>query len=67
MYIRETSRNAFYRGREHFKGLESLKDDPVLVENLKECHEGDTSHPHGHKFKMNVTACHKTALDRMVT
>ena len=39
VYIGETCGNAFCRGREHFKGLESMKDDPVLVEHLKECHE----------------------------
>ena len=45
LYIRETSRNAFCRGREHFKGLESMKGESVPVEHLKKGHEGDTSHP----------------------
>ena len=67
VYIGETSRNAFCRGREHLKGLESMKDESVLVEHLKECHEGDTLHPPCHKFKMNVTECHNTTLDRMVS
>ena len=67
VYIGETSRNAFCRGREHLKGLESMKDESVFIEHLKECHEGDTSHPPCHKFKMNVTECHNTTLDRMVS
>ena len=67
VYIGETSRNAACRGREHLKGLEMMKEDSVLVEHLNEYHDGDTSCPPCQKFKMNVTACHKTALDRMVT
>ena len=44
-----------------------MKDGSVLVEHLKECHDGDTSHPHCHKFKKDVTEWHNTTLDRMVS
>ena len=48
-------------------GLEMMNEDSVLDEHLNEYHDGDASCAPCHKFKMNVTACHKTALDRMVT
>ena len=66
LYIGETSRNGVCRGKEHLKGLEMMKDDSVLVEHLKQCHDGDTSQPPCQKFKMNVTDCHSTALERLV-
>ena len=66
VYIGETSRNAFCRGKEHLKDLETMKEESVLVEHLNKCHEGDTSHPPCHQFKMNITDNHSTTLNRLV-
>ena len=67
VYIGETGRNAFCRGREHLKGMEKMCGDSVLVEHLRDYHDSDMSDPPCHKFRMNVTNCHSTALDRLVT
>ena len=40
VYIGETGRNAFCRGREHLKGMEKKCDDSVLIEHIREAHEG---------------------------
>ena len=68
MYIGETGRNEFCRGREHLKGIEKVCSDSVLVEHIIcDVHDVDISDPHCHKFTMNVTNCHDTGSDRSVT
>ena len=67
VYIGETGRNAYCRGREHLKGMERECSESVLVEHIRDHHGSDMSEPPCHKFKMNVTSCHYTALDRLVT
>ena len=43
-----------------------MKEDYVLVKHLKQGYNGDASHPPCQKFKMSVTDCHSTALERLV-
>ena len=49
------------------KGMEKKCDDSVLIEHIREAHEGKMTEPPCHSFKMNVTSSHYTALDRLVT
>ena len=60
VYIGETGRNAFRKGREHLKGIEKMCSDSVLlVEHIRDMiHDGDLSEPPSHKFKINVTNSH---------
>ena len=67
LYIGETGRNAVARGNEHLKGLERREDDSVLVQHIHEFHQSDFTKPQCHQFQMNVTKCHDTPLDRLVT
>ena len=67
VYIGETCRNGYCRGREHLRGLEKGDEESVLVEHIRDQHQNDMSRPPCHQFKMNITECHNTALDRQVT
>ena len=67
VYLGETCRNAYCRGQEHMKGLERRDSESVLCEHVIECHNSDFTQPPCHQYKMSVTQCHDTALDRLVT
>ena len=67
VYVGESGRSAYVRGKEHLRGLEKKDAESVFVQHIKECHGGDFSEPPCHQFKMSVTQCHNTALDRLVT
>ena len=67
VYVGESGRNAYIRGREHLRGMEKRDTESVLVEHVNEVHNGDFCEPPCHQFKMSVTQCHNTALDRLVT
>ena len=47
--------------------MEKKDEDSVFIEHLRDCHNSDTSEPPCHQYKMNITECHDTALDRLVT
>ena len=63
----ETARNGFVRGKEHLKGMEKRDDESVLIQHVREWHQSDFATPPCHQFKMSVTQCHDTPLDRLVT
>lgn len=67
VYKGETARNAYCRGEEHLKGIENEKHDSVLYQHIVECHQSNFNEPPCHLYKMNVTNCHNTTLDRLVT
>ena len=67
VYCGETYRNAFCRGREHLRGLDKRSDDSVLMEHIRDYHEGDFSNPPCQQYKMSVTQYHSKTLDRLVT
>ena len=67
VYLGETSRNAYCRGLEHLKGIEKKENESVLYEHIKECHNSEFAEPPCHQYRMNVTQCHETTLDRLVT
>ena len=67
VYIGETARNAFCRGKEHLKGLEKKDKESVLYQHINEYHHNDFKEPPCHQYKMSVTNCHNTTLDRLVT
>ena len=67
MYIGETARNAFCRGREHLKGLLSKNSDSVLVEHVYCCHNGEFKYDECAGFKMNVKETHTSAMNRLIT
>ena len=48
-------------------GLEKMYTDSVLYQHIKECHNSEFGEPPCHQYIMNVTNCHNTTLDRLVT
>jgi len=67
VYYGETARNGFVRGKEHLKGMEKRDEESVLIQHVREWHQSDLATPPCHQFKMSVTQCHDTPLDRLVT
>ena len=39
VYLGETCRNAWSRGKEHLRGIQKKDSDSVFVEHIRECHE----------------------------
>ena len=50
IYIRQTSRTAYTRGKEHIKSLAKKEEGSALREHCKEKHNNEMQ-----KFEMNVT------------
>ena len=67
VYMGETSRNAYCRGGEHLEGIRKRYTDSVLCQHIHECHNSEFGEPPCHQYIMNVTDCHNTTLDRLVT
>ena len=65
VYIGESGRNGYSRGREHLADLAKKSENSVLYRHIKEEHSGvNSDRP---KFKMTILSTHKTALDRQVS
>ena len=67
VYIGETARNAFCRGREHLKGISKKDKDSVFVDHIMKEHESDFDFDQCGGFKMNVRETHKSAMERLIT
>ena len=67
VYLGETCRNAWSRGKEHLRGIQKKDSDSVFVEHIRECHDSVFVHGACFGFKMNVRESHKTALERQIT
>ena len=67
VYLGESVRNSWCRGREHLRGLDKREKDSVFVENINEKHDSDFTYDRCGGFRMNVKESHKTALDRQIT
>ena len=64
IYIGETSKNAFTRGRKHTQQLKNKDKQSVLYRHLKHDHRSEMQTP---KFNMTVIRSHRNALDRQIT
>ena len=67
IYLGESARNSWCRGREHLRGIDKREKDSVFVEHINEKHDGDFAYDRCGGFRMNVKESHKTALDRQIT
>ena len=67
IYIGESSRNAYMRGREHLSGLMNEKDSSALYRHVKDHHNGVMTGTLSDNFKMSVKTSHQTALTRQIT
>ena len=67
IYVGETARNAYCRGREHLKGIKCKDRESVFVEHVTCLHNSDFDYDACSGFKMNVCETHKSALNRVVT
>ena len=65
IYIGETSRNGYTRGREHLLALKKKDKESTLYKHLQIVHHNDKENTH--RFTMNITGCHDTALTRQIT
>ena len=66
IYIGETSRNAFCRGREHMLGLVKKDENSALFKHVVENHPECVDDNAPHDYVMNVTGKYKTALTRQL-
>ena len=64
IYIGETSKNAFTRGKQHTQQLQNKDKHSVLNRHLQQDHREQTEIP---EFKMKVLKSHRSALDRQIT
>ena len=68
IYIGESARNAYARGKEHLSELIKKNPSSVLYRHLTEKHNTpDERDNHTPKFHMRVTNVHKDALSRQLT
>ena len=67
VYLGETSRNAWSRGKEHLRGIQKRDNDSVFVEHIRECHDNVFVYGACFGYKMSVRESHKTALERQIT
>ena len=65
VYIGESARNGYSRGREHLTSLAKKSEDSVLHRHIREEHSVNSNMPP--KFKMTILSTHKTALDRQIS
>ena len=64
IYIGETSKNAFTRGKRHKQQLQNKDKQSVLYRHFKQDHRRDTQIP---EFNMTIMKSHRSALDRQIT
>ena len=67
IYLGESARNSWCRGREHLRGIDKREKESVFVEHINEKHDGDFAYDRCGGFRMNVKGSHKTAIDRQIT
>ena len=67
VYIGETARNAFCRGKEHLRGLYKRDNDSVLVEHVRDCHNTKFDYDECAGFRMNVRETHTSTMNRLIT
>ena len=67
VYIGESARNAYSRGREHLRGMSKRDPESVFVEHIVNEHNSDFGEDECCGFRMNVMESHKTAMDRQIT
>ena len=65
VYIGETSRSAFTRGRQHMNALKNPKrhTENAFCKHIIECHKGDRSKV---KFKVDVISQFKKPMERQI-
>ena len=63
VYIGETSRNAYTRGREHLSQMQRKDKNSILHRHQEQKHK-DKETP---SFRMTVTGSYRSALDRQIT
>ena len=63
VYIGESGRNGYTRGREHMTSYQKKESDSVLLRHVRDKHS-ETNPP---SFKMSIIGTHKTALDRQIS
>ena len=63
IYIGETSRNAYTRGKEHLAACEKADPNSVLYEHSMNVHNDNSSE----RFGMFVTGTYESALSRQIT
>ena len=61
IYIGETSRNAFTRGKEHETQMNRKDKNSIILRHQQLKHPGDTP-----SFEMKITGTYRSALDRQI-
>ena len=67
VYIGETARNAYCRGREHLRGIKRKDEESVLVEHVNDQHDSDFKYDICGGYRMNVRMTNKSVFERLVT
>ena len=67
VYIGETARNAYCRGKEHLRGITKRDSDSVFVEHVSEYHGSTFDYDVCGGFRMNVRETHTNAMERLIT
>ena len=67
IYVGETARNAYCRGKEHLKGIKCKDRESVFVEHVTCLHNSDFDYDACSGFRMNVCETHQSALNRVIT
>ena len=62
IYIGETSRNAYTRGKEHESQMDRKDKNSVMLRHQQHKHPGETP-----SFEMKVTGTYRSALDRQIS
>ena len=66
VYIGETARNAYCRGREHLRGIRKKEKDSVFIERISDHHDCKFDYDMCCGFRMNVRETHKGAFERLI-
>ena len=66
IYIGESSRNAYCRGKEHLLGLVKKEEDSALYKHITDDHPESISDDAPYGYVMNVTGKFKSALTRQL-
>ena len=67
IYIGETGRNAWCRGREHLRGIRKRDSESVFVEHVKRVHNSNFNYDTCEGYRMNVRESHRKAIERLIT
>ena len=66
IYIGESSRNAYCRGKEHLLGLVKKDENSALFRHIVDSHPESVGDNAPYNYIMNVTGKYKTALTRQL-